>query len=679
MQRYSGFVLRKIDDPEQGNIAEGVTIEVRNKSDNLIADLFSDPSGTIPKENPMVSDTNGKYFFYAADGGYIIDVADGSDNLEVQLITREDITAEIEASTQGLVDDLATTGGANSIGTEDGRTVQERFDDLPSEIDAAGTAEILVSEHNSDPSAHPDLSAFITSEADRAETAADVAMAAGWVYATKEDGEAVRADGDYFWVVSSNDENVLDLYLMGASVATATGKSTLSIHSVDDIKQTLDIEGYREPPLFQWIADNKRVLAIGEYGDLQPSSYSDLMVFSPANEISEYHNLRVISQILSSDGKIIERALSDGTLETFGESSSPVPTPSTSDQQPVYAGYRIREFRRIRQELKSGLSSKLNVACIGDSWTDNRAYWLEAVSTQLKEKYGNGGQFFGAGGLWGGGGDTLSGTLSSDASWTAINFTVPTPHLRALESSVVGAKLSLTDAEGESAAISFLGGSGVARYRWASGSWESIALDGSGTQWRDLSTPPSGTSLLEVEVVSGTCRVYGILLNNSSGISLYKMAAASTRAQQWADVNRQDWIDAITPLEINIAIIMFGTNDIYSYGAGAFVAEYLPEIVSRVREAFPNADILISSPPVNLATNVPTNEGQNLPAFAEQSRVWSSNNDAAHLDLQFYFGQAAESYGDSGRQYIISSDPYHPTNKGAAVIAESILTTLEFN
>jgi lysophospholipase L1-like esterase len=61
-----------------------------------------------------------------------------------------------------------------------------------------------------------------------AETAADVAMAAGWVYTTVAAGEADRVDGDYFWVVSANDSEVLELWLMGAATATDTGKRTLS-------------------------------------------------------------------------------------------------------------------------------------------------------------------------------------------------------------------------------------------------------------------------------------------------------------------------------------------------------------------------------------------------------------------------------------------------------------------
>lgn len=74
----------------------------------------------------------------------------------------------------------------------------------------------------------------VTAEADRSETYAEVAMASGWVYATVAAGEAARVDGNYFWVVSAGDSEVLELWLMGATTATDTGKRTPSTEYVKD-------------------------------------------------------------------------------------------------------------------------------------------------------------------------------------------------------------------------------------------------------------------------------------------------------------------------------------------------------------------------------------------------------------------------------------------------------------
>lgn len=58
-------------------------------------------------------------------------------------------------------------------------------------------------------------------------------IAGAWVYPNVAAGEAARTDGDYFWVVSAEDTEVLELWLMGATTATDTGKRTVSAASVD--------------------------------------------------------------------------------------------------------------------------------------------------------------------------------------------------------------------------------------------------------------------------------------------------------------------------------------------------------------------------------------------------------------------------------------------------------------
>lgn len=123
---------------------------------------------------------------------------------------------------------------ASAISTQDGRTVQERLDDLPEEVDAAGTAADLIAHHNSEPNAHPALSSFITAEANRAETAAEVAAATGRIYETSVDGQADAGlvNGDYFWVVSTSDASVLELWRKGVSVSTFTGKTIFTAKSV---------------------------------------------------------------------------------------------------------------------------------------------------------------------------------------------------------------------------------------------------------------------------------------------------------------------------------------------------------------------------------------------------------------------------------------------------------------
>lgn len=112
---------------------------------------------------------------------------------------------------------------ASNVQTTDGRNVQERLDDLPSEVDAAGTAATLISQHNSDAGAHPELSAFISSEADRAEAASDAAFVNADVYPSWEDGLAATVEGEQFQVLAANGYEYVR-YLRTAAGAAEVGR-----------------------------------------------------------------------------------------------------------------------------------------------------------------------------------------------------------------------------------------------------------------------------------------------------------------------------------------------------------------------------------------------------------------------------------------------------------------------
>lgn len=99
MIRYDGFVLRPQDDPDQGNVAVGVSVAIRNKSTLALASLFADEAGTLVKTNPLTTNDAGRYSFYAAAGDYIVDVEDGSGSIAISLFSWADIQAYIDSRT----------------------------------------------------------------------------------------------------------------------------------------------------------------------------------------------------------------------------------------------------------------------------------------------------------------------------------------------------------------------------------------------------------------------------------------------------------------------------------------------------------------------------------------------------------------------------------------------------
>jgi hypothetical protein len=109
MQKYDGQLLRKFQDRTSGIAYEGISIEVRNAQTNNLALLYNDADGVSPKANPLTSDENGYYSFYAADGRYKIIPATGSPQLDIQL---QDIDVLKDA-----FDNAVSVGGYIPFGT----------------------------------------------------------------------------------------------------------------------------------------------------------------------------------------------------------------------------------------------------------------------------------------------------------------------------------------------------------------------------------------------------------------------------------------------------------------------------------------------------------------------------------------------------------------------------------
>jgi hypothetical protein len=97
MQRYTGSVLRKFDSSTDGNIAKNVQVTIRKSSDNTLAELYSVNSTSSPQlPNPLSTDVNGQYTFFAEDGKYDITFNNGAPSiLGVQLLDTQGIAEKL--------------------------------------------------------------------------------------------------------------------------------------------------------------------------------------------------------------------------------------------------------------------------------------------------------------------------------------------------------------------------------------------------------------------------------------------------------------------------------------------------------------------------------------------------------------------------------------------------------
>jgi hypothetical protein len=102
MQRYSGTVLRQIDDPIQGNVAVGVSVLVKNLPSGTVATLYLDDGlggPPAPIDNPLTTDNLGRFTFYADNGKYLIEVLGTTSTQE---ITLADGAQPLDATLTGL-------------------------------------------------------------------------------------------------------------------------------------------------------------------------------------------------------------------------------------------------------------------------------------------------------------------------------------------------------------------------------------------------------------------------------------------------------------------------------------------------------------------------------------------------------------------------------------------------
>ena len=73
MRYFEGYTIAKFDDGTTGNVIAAASVEVRKVSDNSLATLYStDNTGGATLSNPLTTDSDGKYAFYAVNDRYKI-------------------------------------------------------------------------------------------------------------------------------------------------------------------------------------------------------------------------------------------------------------------------------------------------------------------------------------------------------------------------------------------------------------------------------------------------------------------------------------------------------------------------------------------------------------------------------------------------------------------------------
>ena len=377
-----------------------------------------------------------------------------------------------------------------------------------------------------------------------------------------------------------------------------------------------------------------------------------------------------------------------------GEDLDPAPEPVRPSH---YGLERLRETRQRLRSLalgKAGLTARLTIAHIGDSWTYLNTQYALKVAAALWGKYHPGSAHLAVGPIGFGWcsfarvensatalGSTISTTLAKTVSgtWTSTIANGGGPDTgQAIGETGATLRLDAVLDYTRDLAYTLLaeGGAGSIEHSWDGGATWQAATDlsalSSGLKTVALGGKPTGgTGELRLRVSSGPATLYGVIEASATaaGIVSHKLGASGTTSYQWSVVNATLWQAGITALAPDLVTIMFGTND-QVWMSAAQHKTAISTLVSRVRAARPTADILLVAPCENQRTTnaIPMSD------YAAMLSEIAQEQDVAYLDLQPFFGADPDDYASGSARPWFNADLIHPLpDFGGYAIADALL------
>ncbi len=353
-----------------------------------------------------------------------------------------------------------------------------------------------------------------------------------------------------------------------------------------------------------------------------------------------------------------------------------------------WGSWYLRETRMRLRALKRGDAMKFGIAILGDSWSHSPQRYSGPLAETLVGEYGG----FSSGWIGFGYPDTRTQlrngsvltsvyTLTVPIGWTPTYADADTPDIALLTTTNAGATIQVSGPDNGDTTFTlyYLGtADGVVRYRWNGGAWTNLPLpntspaDNVGTI--ALTGTPAGAWTLNIESVSGTVSLCGMVCSRAgNGVVVHKLAATGSRLAQWTARDATKWKAAFTALgEVNLTIMMFGTNDQRSTFIGDFTTQ-INEQIDRLRAVNPAMDILLMAPCENGRTDNPRPMSQ----YTKVIRATARTKRCAYIDFQPLFGENVADYMPTGIRPWFNVDLLHPEPPtGGRALTDAVLRML---
>lgn len=221
--------------------------------------------------------------------------------------------------------------------------------------------------------------------------------------------------------------------------------------------------------------------------------------------------------------------------------------------------------------------------------------------------------------------------------------------------------------------VSTVGSSGF-RYNVDGGGWNTQPTDGTlayASTDVDVSAETAPFDLTLEALSAGVTLLAAEAINTGDGIVAHKLGASGRLADNF--MTNQIARDATRALDLDMVIVMFGTNEQASNRTPASFGAAIENIIQTLRDDNPAIDVVLILPPYTmLEEEAPTH--YSLDAYGEELERIAGLSMACTVKLTEVFGPASELQNliDDG---LMSTDRIHPTKgsgSGGYLIADTI-------
>jgi len=184
-------------------------------------------------------------------------------------------------------------------------------------------------------------------------------------------------------------------------------------------------------------------------------------------------------------------------------------------------------------------------------------------------------------------------------------------------------------------------------------------------------TVPDGEARLNLRVVSGSPRLFGVALErDETGVVYDALGANGARAELLNGINAAHWGEQMALRKPALIVLQYGTNESEAPGLAADYERTLGAVVAKLKAAAPKASILIAAP-LDRAENA---EGGTRTKPIIKKLVAAQKNVAKESGVAFW--NTFEAMGGEGsmaawmKKGLAGGDLTHPTPAGAEVIGK---------